>query len=259
MMRRLGYLRDNILKARYWFDSAKEVRFFLNRALWEHKGYPWTQLTPKPLEEIFPGIEGQSEPITVVNPFHRRRGTSVELDELLSILSIIRFRSAKRIVEVGTFDGNTALNMALNIDDDGEVVTIDLPPENHDAWKNASDEARRSADKFEERQYQKHDVSSKIRQVYGDSKNLDWTTVGSDFDLAFIDGDHTEPYMRSDTKNVLSIMKPGATVLWHDYEYRSVAKVLDEAAAKGANVDWIAGTRVAVGVFDDPSQSAAYF
>ena len=34
---------------------------------------------------------------------------------------------AKRVLEVGTFNENAALNLAANLPEGGEVVTLDLP------------------------------------------------------------------------------------------------------------------------------------
>jgi hypothetical protein len=48
-------------------------------------------------------------------------------------------------------------------------------------------------------------------------------------------------------------------VLWHDYEWRSVAAVVDRAVAAGERIAWIAGTRFAIGIFPDPARSAGLF
>jgi predicted O-methyltransferase YrrM len=88
---------------------------------------------------------------------------------------------------------------------------------------------------------------------------MDWSTVGDGFDLAFIDGDHTEPYVRSDTENVLTVIRPGGVVVWHDYERRAVSTVLDKAASRGAPISWVSKTRIAVGTFADPLANIEYF
>jgi predicted O-methyltransferase YrrM len=255
---KLEYIRNNILKVGCWMRSSEQVRFYLNKALWEGTGYPWTKLSPKPLEELFPGIENLADSIEVAHPFSRLRGTSVELDELIVILSILRFTKAKRVIEIGTFDGNTTLNLALNVGEDGEIVTIDLPPTSDESLKNGNTDLRQPCE-FEKRQYVDHPRGDIVRQVYGDSRTMDWSTVGDGFDLAFIDGDHTEPYVRSDTENVLTVIRPGGVVVWHDYERRAVSTVLDKAASRGAPISWVSKTRIAVGTFADPLANIEYF
>src|SRR6185503_17725487 len=119
---------DNFGKANRWLHSSRDVRFYLHRVLWD-VGFPWTRLRPSPLSSIFPDIDSVSDSVEVAHPFERTRGTSMELEELMVVLAIARFCHARRALEIGTFDGNTALNLALNLSASGQVVTIDLPPE----------------------------------------------------------------------------------------------------------------------------------
>lgn len=255
MPTKIERITNKILKLGCLLRSPREARYYINRALWE-TGNPWTELSPIPLENIFPGINSSKETIIVQNPFNRLRGTSVELDELIAILAIVRLIHANKIIEIGTFDGNTTLNMALNIGDTGSVVTLDLPSE---GLGEANQSGISQPTKFEQRQYVGHQVERKITQVYGDSAELDWDALDSPFDLAFIDGDHTSPYVLSDTRNTLSVLNPGGIIIWHDYEVRSVATVLDRAAERGEPIYWIQGTRLAVARFDDPRHSAQNF
>ena len=39
----------------------------------------------------------------------------------------------------------------------------------------------------------------------------------SSVDLAFIDGAHTDDYVRNDTEKIARMMRPGGLVFWHDY------------------------------------------
>jgi predicted O-methyltransferase YrrM len=167
----------------------------------------------------------------------------------------------RRAVEVGTFDGNTALNLALNLGAEGRVVTIDLPPEGDPGAGQGADSlyAGGRPANFVRRQYEGHPAAGRIHQVFGDSARLDWSSIGGPFDLAFIDGDHSASYVASDTRNALSVLRPGGIVLWHDYDWRSVAGVLDRAAARGVPVRWIGGTRLAVAVVPDPAAASAGF
>jgi predicted O-methyltransferase YrrM len=255
----MNYWFDNLSKLGPWIRSSAHVRFFLNRALWE-SGYPWTRLYPTPIDAIFPGIERMIDPVLIAHPFERERGTSMELEEVVAAASITRFCGAARVVEVGTFDGNTTLNLALNVAAGGRVITLDLPPEGDPTAANAAAgyEGGKPAP-FQRRQYVGHPAAERIEQVYGDSATLDWSRLGGPFDLAFIDGDHSSAYVRSDTRNALSVLRPGGVVLWHDYEWRSVAAPLDRAVERGERIHWIRGTRLAVAVFPDPAASAARF
>jgi len=253
-MNPFAYLRDNLAKLRWWIGSPAVTRFHLNRALWE-AGCPWTRLRPEPLARIVPGIDEFPDAIAVIRPLHGHRGTSLEPDELLAVLSIARFTNARRVLEVGTFDGHTALNLAGNLAADGRVVTIDLPPEGSPRGPAGT----ALPTEFGARAYDGHPAAARIRQVLADSATLDWRALGGPFDLAIIDGDHSSRMVAGDTRGVLSVLSPGGIVLWHDYEWRSVARVIDRAVAAGERIAWIAGTRFAVGIFPDPARSAGLF
>ena len=164
MPTKIEYITNKIIKLGYLLCFPREVSYYMNRVLWE-TGHPWTKLSPTPLENIFPGIDSSKETIIVQNPFTRLRGTSVELDELMAILAIVRHTHANKIIEIGTFDGNTTLNMALNVEDIGSVVTLDLPSE---GLEEVNQSGISQPTKFEKRQYVGHQVERKITQVYGD-------------------------------------------------------------------------------------------
>ncbi len=248
----IRYFIENVRKVPFWLRSSKDVRFYLNRALWE-SGFPWTKLMPEELNGIFPDIDLVEEKIPVMFPFARSRGTSIELDELFVVLLICRFIAARNILEIGTFDGNTAINLAVNIGDDGKVISVDLPSEETiDAPNNSLGKTTSS---IVDRKYLKLSEWSKIEQVFGDSAEIDWSSLGGKFDLIFIDGDHSSEYVRSDTQNALRVLKHGGVILWHDYECTSVASVIDAAVRRNENdIHWVKGTRLAVGIFDFPEQ-----
>ncbi len=55
------------------------------------------------------------------------RNGNVSLFELIAISSIVAALQPQVLVEIGTFDGNTTLQMGLNSPLDANIHTIDLP------------------------------------------------------------------------------------------------------------------------------------
>ena len=214
------------------------AKFYLNRTLW-HFGMPGIGLQPMSLEGIFPGIQRVVPDVQLLNPLARTTGRSIELDELVILLMIERFTKSKRVLEIGTLFGNTALNLAANTD--GSVTTFDLPPE-----------AMVDGDAHGA-QFRNHSLSSRIRQVYGDSVSFDWATLGEPFDFVFIDGCHTSQYVQSDSLNALAHLQPGGTIVWHNYTFDTVAKVLDSYARRGLPLHWVSGTDFAVATVANPT------
>lgn len=209
-------------------DPAKAVSMFRRRYMpfgvtpkdqeaYRIAGWSYGDLARENITDIIPGLAPQS--VQVVHPFSRTLDLSIDALEVMYLVSILQSIGARKVLEIGTWDGNTALNIATNLPDGAEVVTIDLPPESSGDMSldispmlnNMTDRKRLGI------QYKGTAQEGKIRQVYGDSATLDWSTLGGPFDAIFIDGCHDYAYVRSDTENALSIIRPGGTIIWHDY------------------------------------------
>jgi len=200
------------------------------------------------LGDVFPGIE--SVDVCVLRAFDRSTETSVSPYEALALSAIARFISPMRILEIGTFDGNTTLNLAANAPSDALITTVDLPPdwEGHltynvpGALENFTGRASARA------QFRHTAFETRITQVYGDSAAIDWAALGGPFDLIFIDGGHSYEYVKSDTHNALGCLSVRGLVVWHDYGMiEDVSRAVDEIAGT-VRVRAIRGTRLAVGV-----------
>jgi predicted O-methyltransferase YrrM len=182
--------------------------------------------------------------LKLIRPLDRTWGTSITTDELCCLLAIAKSVQARKILEIGTFDGNTTVNLAENTG--GTVVTVDLAPDGQqvDGIPNMTDRMQLG------RQIRGHPCEPRIRQVFGDSTRLDWKALGAPFDLIFIDGAHHYEFVASDTRNARACVAPNGAIVWHDYAiFRDVSRVVDETAATSSEleVSAIEGTRLAVG------------
>ena len=250
----MKYLINNFKKLKYWLRNHEDLRFSMNKLLWD-SGSPFVKLNPTPLENIIK-LDQNKESIILKNLTKRKRGMSLEVDELLYILLVVKEVNPRRVLEIGTYDGNTTLNIAANISSDSKVVTIDLPPE---GLEEESFTGKKNPEKFHMRQYLDTEEADKVNQIYGDSAELDFSQLGGPFDLIFIDGDHSRFYALNDTRKSLSVLNPGGVILWHDYEMQSVSSVLDSSLDTEKNISWIKGSRLAIGFFDNPKKSINNF
>ena len=101
------------------------------------------------------------------------------------------------------------------------------------------------------RQFRGHLCEQRIRQVFGDSTRIDWNTLGSPFDLIFIDGAHHYEFVARDTENARAHLAPGGAIVWHDYGlFEDVSRVVDQVAENADELKLyaITGTRLAVGL-----------
>ncbi|MHC4973663.1 MAG: class I SAM-dependent methyltransferase [Planctomycetota bacterium] len=164
-----------------------------------------------------------------VSDFEGRDG-NVSLYELLAICAIVRHREPQVVLEIGTFDGNTTLQMAQNSPEGSRIYTLDLPP---------SGEAATTLDPHDRpyiddtakavRRYERSPLASKVVQCLGDSATFDFGSLPRP-DVAFIDGSHSYEYVKNDTEKVLAVLAPGGIILWHDYRpaWPGVLRYLDE-------------------------------
>jgi predicted O-methyltransferase YrrM len=216
--------------------------------------YWYTGTLPRvPLTQLLPSARD----VDVVLPraFDRTGGTSITVEEACHLAAIAKATGARKALEIGTFDGNTTLVLATNLGDAGQVVTVDLPPdfqaEQQDGLALPGAELNLTPRGELGRQYRGHPYASRIRQVYGDSAKLDWGALGGPFDLIFIDGCHSESYVRSDSLNALGQLAPAGVIVWHDYGMiADVSRAVDRLAqeATGLRISAIEGTRLAVGL-----------
>ncbi|NGX38839.1 MAG: hypothetical protein KR126chlam1_00154 [Chlamydiae bacterium] len=160
-----------------------------------------------------------SQPLRLEN-FHSRNG-NLSAYELMIIATVVAHRAPMRILEIGTFDGNTTLQMALNAPEEAVIHTIDLP---ENAPKTAqpvldSDLQYIHDKKKLTRKFTSSSVAGKIIQHMGDSTNFDFSkfTEEGPLDLIFIDGGHSYDCVKSDTENALKILKSGGVIFWHDF------------------------------------------
>lgn len=218
------------------------------------QSYWFTGMLPRvPLSKILPGVE-ETE-VVLPRAFDRKSGTSISAEEACQLGAIAKHIKARKVLEIGTYDGNTALVLAANVGAEGAVVTVDLPPEftveGQDSLAYSDGEFNLTLRNQLGRQYQGHNLAARIRQVYGDSGKLNWGVLGGPFDLVFIDGCHTEAYVRSDSENAMKHLAPEGVILWHDYGMiPAVSNVVDTIAREDNKIKVyvLEGTRLAIGL-----------
>lgn len=199
------------------------------------------------IADVFPGI-GKVQ-VTLLNCLDGTLGTSLDPFEMICLLAIAKFTRASRICEIGTFDGNTILNLAANTPDNSHLVTVDLPAQwegryalsvpNHKI--NVTERSKLGV------QYRNTIYEKKIAQIYVDSALLVWDDLHGPFDLIFIDGCHEYQYVKTDSENAIAHLSDNGIIVWHDYGGIEDVSVLVDQFQHKLLIKVIAGTRLAVG------------
>ena len=168
---------------------------------------------------------------------------NVTYTELLYVCMLVKayLRPGENFLEIGTFDGNTISNIALNIPPNSLCYTVDLPIGVSSVDEKYLGGDKELVDSRSESQL-KHRGRKNVQQFYSDSTKFDFSQVT--FSGAFIDGAHHYEGVKKDTENILRYIKRPGFVLWHDfYGYNDVAEVLYERADKHL-IKRIAGTNL---------------
>jgi len=153
------------------------------------------------------------------------------------------------VFEIGTFDGRTTLNLAMNLRGRGKVYTLDLPPETPTRFDVESGE-RHFIDKpepgarYRSAEKTRPEAVGKIVQLLGDSAAFDYSEYEGTCGLVFVDGSHAYDYAKADTETAVKLVRPGGIIVWHDYGvWKGVTTWLEEfEAGQGLGLRAVSGT-----------------
>jgi hypothetical protein len=159
--------------------------------------------------------------------------TLLEMSILMAATQIIE---PNQVFEIGTFLGNTTLNLALNIPIDGTIFTLDLDA-NHAGGvdQDVADAPLTELHLASESSldFMGSSVESKIKPLTGNSTTFDFSRWHNSVELVFIDGGHDFSTVKSDTESAFLMARKDkpSCVLWHDYlnrDYSGLTYYLDE-------------------------------
>lgn len=195
----------------------------------------------------------ERQPITIHEC--KKADGNVRISELGVLSQLARHVPAGgTIFEIGTFDGRTTLNLAVNAPG-CTVFTLDLPPDGSTRFAVESGEKHYieklvSGEKFINNSKMFPDAVNRITQLYGDSAGFDFTPYEGCCDLVFVDGSHAYEYALKDSETAFRLRTPSGVVVWHDYGvWEGVTKALEEVEEKtSAGLKHIHGTSLVVSI-----------
>jgi predicted O-methyltransferase YrrM len=157
-------------------------------------------------------------------------GSLLTLESSL-LVALTKIINAKRIFEIGTFNGNTSLLLATNTPRDAIITTLDLPPEEIELYEeekldltdaNQNDQYLRQVFKNKGAFYIKRasaEIQTKIKVIHQNSHDFEPSAHGlsATQDIVFVDGGHDYATIKNDTEKALQMLKPNGVIIWHDY------------------------------------------
>lgn len=199
---------------------------------------------PRILLESLIDLSAKKEIRLYISQVHRPRDMVLPLVDLLTLASICRARSPQRIMEIGTYTGESTFTMAMNSGEDCEIFTLDLPLDEVPPMGRGGYEIGKDFIGTQE--------ASRIRQLHGRSETFDFSPYYGTMDLVFVDADHSFDAVKNDTLKALKLVRNGGLIIWDDYRYlpchigcRGVADYLHSVAHE-IPIYQIEGTRLAV-------------
>jgi len=212
-----------------WFTPFFRHRPFADRTLCHFLRRRLT-LPLLSLGDLFPDFDER-----MVSIGQLPRGSwSTPLADVVMLLKIAVCTEPKRLMEIGSYRGYTALFLAQHISPDARIVTIDRHRDHGEAYRNTS-------------------LSSMIeRRVGATDRAMFAQDEPATYDLIFIDADHSYKSVRNDTELVLPLLSPAGFIVWHDYAnwgyfsgQNGVPEYLGELAAQ-LPIGHVAGSTLAI-------------
>jgi hypothetical protein len=146
---------------------------------------------------------------------------NVNLAEQGVLNALCRTMGPERIMEIGTFDGRTTLNLALN--SNAQVFTLDLPMDQEPRLQ-VTGVNRRYIDKplsgarFLSPPNNRLPCVERITRLQGDSATFDFSPWYGNVDFVFVDGAHDYDYVVNDARVARKLLRPeGGVIVFHDY------------------------------------------
>lgn len=203
---------NTVRHPRQFVNTVGQLLFY-NRALTGRRGleekHPYEVIGT--LQEVFDFQLG-------VNHMFWNHDASYTKD-VVALAMLCSLVKPKSVFEIGTFEGYTATQFAMNTDRDCAIFTLDL------GHSHATILPTTDMDKVHQQRHEKvvrylwEDLpcADKIHPLFGDSAAFDYSRFFDSIDLFFVDGAHSYSYVKSDTLNAMKCVRAGGVIVWHDY------------------------------------------
>ncbi len=143
----------------------------------------------------------------------------VDFDHLPDLLfaKVVAMLQPKVALEIGTHVGFSTRMMAMFGPEDIRIYTLDLPPDSplrSDMTDPHLIEKSRAqlGSAFRGTRWE-----DRITQLLGDSLTFDFGPYRRSADLVYVDGSHSYPYVVSDTRAAMTVIRPGGVIIWDAY------------------------------------------
>jgi len=209
-------------------------RFLINQ-ICINFGLDIKRIRPMISKSKFSEIVNTQLPVKIIKGEGTDGNTS--LFELLIINLFVKTFNPNSIFGIGTFDGRTTLNLAINSLPAAKIYTIDLPKADTippTLFVTPGDkkyiEKNVTGIRYHNKDEKVLPEKNKIIQLYGDTAKFNFNPYFNKINMVFVDAAHSYEYVLNDSKIALKLLKNGkGIILWHDYDvWDGVTQALNE-------------------------------
>jgi hypothetical protein len=134
---------------------------------------------------------------------------------LAYLATIAKTLEARMLFEIGTYNGLTALTLAMNLPD-ATVHTLDLPADAEPTLRLGRGD-RSNMIPFVARAYEGRPEGERVIQHFCDSATFDYARFRGSCELVYVDGAHSSEYVRNDTAAAFEMVSDRGAIVWDDY------------------------------------------
>jgi hypothetical protein len=134
---------------------------------------------------------------------------------LAYLVTIAKTLEARKLFEIGTYNGVTALTLAVNLPE-ATVHTLDLPADAQPVLRLGPSDASNIIP-FATRAYEGRPEGRRVVQHFSDSATFDYTPFRNSCELVYVDGAHSFDYVRNDTVAAFEMVSDRGAIVWDDY------------------------------------------
>lgn len=153
---------------------------------------------------------------------------NISFFEMVALVTLVNQFKPKLLMEFGTFDGRTTLNLAINSiypDQFGKVITVDLSPDKTietkfplaDGVHDPNNELGFIGKKHKLFDNYNRVPIAEIKQLWMDTAQVSTSLYRDKVDFLFIDASHSYENCLNDSITGFEIVKHGGIIAWHDY------------------------------------------
>ena len=181
------------------------------------------------------GLKVEKDDIVVKYPPILRGTPESFYSELYILCCLAKTINAKKIFEIGTYEGKTIANISHNVADDADLFTLDFS-QAEIIGRFIRDDKR---------------ASGMVKIFSGSSLTFDFSPFYDEINLMYIDGGHTYRCALLDSENAVKCVKDGGFIVWHDFfnnkGYLGLVQAIFEICRNYNFVlHWIDGTRFVI-------------